>query len=97
MDLMSNLDATKWFTQQPEKISDWVEYTIIKTKMVQPGIFEFALRVNTEDGALLRGVIENAAGKYNPLQSVRNVELKVNSDNGQILAINVNGDCVARK
>jgi hypothetical protein len=97
MDLLSNLDATKWTNEQPDKIPGLVEYIVIKSKMVQPGKFEFALKENTEDGALLRGVLENAQGKYNPLNAVHNVEMKVKADNGLILAINLDGDCVIRK
>jgi len=63
--------------------------------MLQPGKFEFALRENKEDGQLVMGVLQDGQGKTNPLQSARNVEMKV--DNGQITAVNLDGDCVIRK
>jgi hypothetical protein len=96
MDLLSNLDATKWVNEEPEKVQGWVDYILMRSKMLEPGKFEFALRENKEDGSLCRGLLENAAGKYNPLNSVHNVEMKVN-EKGLILAINLDGDCVIRK
>jgi len=63
--------------------------------MLQPGKFEFALREDREDGEIVMGVLQDAQGKTNPLQAARNVEMKV--DKGQIIAINLDGDCVVRK
>lgn len=63
--------------------------------MVKPGIFEFAVREDTEDAVSFPAILEGASGKFNPLQSVRNVELKV--QDGKIQAINLDGDCVIRK
>lgn len=96
MDLLSNLDNNKWTSAQPDKISGLVDYIVMKTKMTEVGKFEFALRENTEAGSLCRGLLEFAAGKYNPLNSVHNAELKLGED-GVILAINLDGDCVVRK
>jgi len=73
----------------------FVEYVVLRQKMLQPGKFEYALRENKEDGQLVQAVIADAQGKTNPLMSARNVEMKV--DNGQVVAVNLDGDCVARK
>jgi len=72
-----------------------VEYTVLKSKMLQPGKFEYALRENKEDGELVMGILEDGQGKTNPLHAARNVEMKV--DKGQIVAVNLDGDCVVRK
>jgi len=72
-----------------------VQYTVLRNKMLQPGKFEFALREDREDGEIVMGVLQDAQGKTNPLQAARNVEMKV--DKGQIIAINLDGDCVVRK
>jgi len=72
-----------------------VEYTVLRNKMLQPGKFEYALRENKEDGDIVMCVLQDAQGKTNPLQSARNAEMKV--DNGQVIAVNLDGDCVVRK
>jgi len=72
-----------------------VEYTVLRNKMLQPGKFEYALRENTEDGAHVIAVLADAQGKTNPLMSARNVEMKV--ADGQVIAVNLDGDCVVRK
>jgi len=76
-------------------VAGLVEYTVIRNKMLQPGKFEFALRENKEDGAHVIAVLADGQGKTNPLRAARNVEMKV--DKGQIIAINLDGDCVVRK
>jgi len=68
---------------------------VLKNKMLQPGKFEYALRENKEDGELVMAVLADAQGKTNPLHAARNVEMKVNE--GQIVAVNLDGDCVVRK
>lgn len=72
-----------------------VDYTVLKTKMLKPGMFEYALREDKEDGEIVIAVLKDAQGKTNPLQAVRNVEMKV--DDGRVVAINLDGDCVIRK
>lgn len=71
-----------------------VEYTILKSKLLQPGKFEFALKENRDDGPLVVAILEGAQGKRNPLQSARNVEMKL--ANGLIVAINLDGDCITK-
>jgi len=72
-----------------------IEYTVLKNKMIQPGKFEYALRENKDEGDLVMAILQDAQGKTNPLHAARNVEMKV--DNGQIIAVNLDGDCVVRK
>jgi len=95
MDLMSNLDEKLWQNSEPEVISGFVEYTILKNKMVKPGQFEFALRENRDDGELVMAHLEGGQGKTNPLHAARNVLMKV--DSGKVVAINLEGDCVVKK
>lgn len=72
------------------------EYTIVRNKMGQQGRIELAAKeTNVVDADLVVGTLEGARGKRNPLQSVRNVQLKV--EDGRIVAINLDGDCVVRK
>jgi len=73
-----------------------VDYIVLKSTLMEPGKFQFALRENKEDGVLIAGVLAGAQGKHNPLQSARNVEMKVDAQ-GQIVAINLDGDCIVRK
>lgn len=63
--------------------------------MIKPGLFEYIVREDTEDASSMQVSLENAAGKFNPLQSVRNVDLNI--QDGKITAINLEGDCVIRK
>ena len=63
---------------------------------MEPGKFKFALKENKEDGVLTGGILAGAQGKRNPLQAAHNVEMKLDAQ-GQILAINLDGDCVVRK
>jgi len=76
-------------------VAGLVEYTVLRNKMLQPGKFEYALRENKEDGEIVMAVLQDAQGKTNPLQAARNVEMKVND--GQVIAVNLDGDCVIRK
>jgi len=73
-----------------------VDYIVLKSTMMEPGKFQFALKENKDDGALTAGVLVGAQGKHNPLQAARNVEMKLDS-HGQITAINLDGDCIVRK
>lgn len=73
-----------------------VDYTVLKSTLLEPGKFQFALKENKEDGVLTAGVLVGAQGKHNPLMAARNVEMKLDGQ-GQIVAININGDCVVRK
>lgn len=95
MDLLSNLNTKNWENNDPNAIDGLKPYVVVRSKMLKPGIFEFAVREDTEDAVSFPAVLEQAAGKFNPLQSVRNVELKV--QDGKIQAINLDGDCVVRK
>lgn len=95
MDLLSNLNSSSWLNTEPNAIDDLKTFIIVRSKMLKPGTFEYAVREDTEDAVSIPAVLENAAGKFNPLQSVRNVELKVKD--GKIHAINLDGDCVIRK
>jgi len=76
-------------------VAGLVEYTVLRNKMLQPGKLEYALRENKEDGEIVMAVLQDAQGKTNPLQAARNVEMKVND--GQVIAVNLDGDCVIRK
>ena len=72
-----------------------MEYTVLRSKMLKQGQFEFAVRECKEDAEHLMAVLEGVSGKRNPLQSVRNVEMKI--ETGKIVAVNLEGDCVIKK
>jgi hypothetical protein len=76
-------------------VPGFVEYTILKNKMVKPGQFEYALRENRDDGDLVMAQLEGGQGKTNPLHAARNVLMKVAG--GKVVAINLEGDCVVKK
>jgi hypothetical protein len=95
MDLLSNLNDAKWTNAPADKVSGFIEYTLLKGKMLEPGRFEYALKSNASDGTLCIGVLEGGQGKYNPLSQARNVEMKISE--GKIVAINLDGDCVVLK
>lgn len=73
-----------------------VDYTVLKSTLLEPGKFQFALKENKDDGVLTAGVLVGAQGKHNPLQAARNAEMKLDAQ-GQIVAINIDGDCIVRK
>lgn len=96
MDLLSNIDASKWKNEDPKKIQGLVDYTVFKSTMVEPGKFQYALKDNKPDGPLTAGVMVGAQGKHDPLKAAHNVQMKIDKQS-QILAINIDGDCVVRK
>jgi hypothetical protein len=95
MDLLSNLNEKMWQNADVDHVQGLIDYIVLKSKMVQPGKFEFALRENRDEGDLIMCFLEGGQGKTNPLHAARNVQMKV--DNKQIIAINLEGDCVVRK
>jgi len=95
MDLLSNLNTQQWKGASPNEVKGMKAYLIVRSKMLQKGKWEITCREDTEEGSLQNTVLDGCSGKSNPLQSVRNVELKLDGDN--IVAINLNDDCVARK
>jgi hypothetical protein len=95
MDLLSNMNEAQWTSSQPDKLKGLVDYTILKCKPLDAGRFEYALKVNKEDGDLIVGVLEGGQGKRNPLQAARNIEMIITA--GKIVALNLDGDCVVRK
>ena len=68
-----------------------------KAKQLAPGKFQYAVKELTSDGDItcLLVTVEGASGKLNPLRAVRNCELILKED--EIVAINIDGDCVAKK
>jgi len=77
-------------------VTGLVDYTVLKSTLLEPGKFQFALKENKDDGVLTAGVLTGAQGKNNPLKAAHNVEMKLDAQ-GQIVAINLDGDCVVRK
>ena len=69
---------------------------MLKSTLLEPGKFKFALKENKDDGVITAGVLVGAQGKHNPLQAAHNVEMKLDAQ-GHIVAINLDGDCVVRK
>lgn len=71
-------------------------FTIIRqTPCSRPGTFQYAIKEVKEDGALAMVILEGAKGITDPLDKVRNVELRI-SNNDLITAINLDGDCVVK-
>jgi len=97
MDLLSSLNQAQWKSEKPDNIQGLIEYTVLKCKpLKKAGEFEYALKTTTEEGVdMTVGVLEGGQGKRNPLQQARNVQMKIQQ--GKILAINLDGDCVAKK
>jgi len=95
MDLLSNLNDAQWTNAEPSKVVGLCDYTILKSKFLEAGKFEYALQSTGLEGAMIIGVLEGGQGKRNPLQQARNVEMKVVE--GKVVAINLDGDCVVRK
>jgi len=95
MDLLSNLNEAQWRTAEPSSVTGLADYTILKSKFLEVGKFEYALQATSLEGDLIIGVLEGGQGKRNPLQQARNVEMKVVG--GKIVAINLEGDCVVKK
>lgn len=96
MDLLSNLSDQQWKGSSPNQVNGLKPYCIVRAKMLQKGKWEIACREDTEEAVLQNAVLDGCSGKSNPLQAVRNVELKIDGANN-IVAINLNDDCVVRK
>lgn len=71
-------------------------YTVVRNdRGHQPGTFKYAIKEVREDGALAMVTLDGAKGDVDPLDKVRNVELRVSADQ-LITAVNLDGDCVVR-
>ena len=80
------------------QFSGFKSYTLgQKAKQLAPGRFQYAVKELTSEGDIphLLVTLEGASGKLNPLRAVRNCELIVRGD--EVVAINIDGDCVAKK
>jgi len=95
MDLLSNLNDQQWKGASSNEVKGMKHYCIVRAKMLQKGKWEITCREDTEDGVLQNTVLDGCGGKSNPLQAVRNVDLKLDGNN--IVAINLDDDCVVRK
>jgi len=84
-----------WKNASPNEINGLKQYCLVRSKMLQKGKWEISCRENVEDAVLIPAVLDGCSGKSNPLQAVRNAELKVDGTN--IVAINLDDDCVVRK
>jgi len=95
MDLLSNLNNAQWKNASRNQVNGLKKYIIVRSKALQKGQFEVDCREDIEDGVMEKTILEGVTSKSNPLQAVRNVELKVAG--GKIIAINLDDDCVVRK
>jgi len=95
MDLLSSLSESQWKNAKPNQVNGLKPYCIVRSKPIKQGQFEIDCRINTEDAVLEKTILEGVSTKSNPLQAVRNVELKV--EGNKIVAINLDDDCVVRK
>jgi len=95
MDLMSNLVDQQWKNAKPNDVKGFKMYVLVRAKNLQKGKWEISCREDVEDAVLTNAILEGCSGKSNPLQAVRNVELKLDGNN--IVAMNLDDDCVVRK
>jgi len=97
MDLIKYLKDDTWKTAQSNEVTGLTMFTIVRNDRCNAvGTFKYAIKEVKEDGALAMVILEGARGSSNdPLDKVRNVELRI-SDNNQITAINLDGDCVVK-
>ena len=74
-------------------------YTVIRQERLSEGMFRYAVKQLTEreEDVKLRVVyVEDAAAEHQgPLAHVKNCELAVDGD--KVTAINMDGDCLARR
>lgn len=95
MDLLSNLNDSLWKNASPNQVNGLKQFCIVRSKNLQKGKWEISCRENIEDAVLVNAILEGCTGKSHPLQSVRNADLKIDGNN--IVAINLDDDCVVRK
>ena len=58
---------------------------------------EFSYAICDQEGNMKKVVIHGGSGKRDPLTGVSNAELVLNADGNEVVAINVDGDCIKRK
>ena len=73
-----------------------IDYTVLRSTLLEPGKFQYTIQENTEEGVITAAVLVGAQGKNNPLKSAHNVEMKLDAKK-QIVAMNIDGDCIVRK
>lgn len=77
-------------------VSGLTMFTIVRNdRCSEEGTFKYAIKEVKEDGALAMVTLDGAKGSNDPLDKVRNVELRI-SDSNQITAINLDEDCVVK-
>ena len=75
----------------------FVTYVVIQKRMVEPGVFKYALEEKENPHAeLFFAIIEDAAGEIDPLGSVLNADFIVDEEK-KITAICIEGDMAKRK
>jgi len=91
---MKSLKPGVWQSIDSSKLTGLTLYTVVRAdKSTEPGTYRYAIKEVKDDGGRLALVtLEGATGRKDPLDQVRNVELRL-SDN-HITAINVDGDAV---
>ena len=74
-------------------------YTIVRSDRcnTNPPSFKYAVKEVRDDGELAMVTLDDVQGRNDPLDAVRNVELRISADGRRITAINLDGDCVCRK
>jgi len=96
MDLLSNLSEAQWKNAAPNDVKGLKPHIVIRHKNLNKGKWEIHVREDVEDAVMRVAILDGCSGtKSNPLQAVRNVELKLDGD--KIVGINLDDDCVVRK
>jgi hypothetical protein len=98
MDLLSSLNPAQWQNASPKEVQGLKEFAVVRCKPLAKGKYEISIRENVDDAEVKMAVLDGVQSKNNPLASVRNIELKVDEAKpANIVAINLEDDCVVRK
>lgn len=74
-------------------------FTIVRGEMVENGIFRYAVKEVTmpdNRGRVALATLQGARGAVDPLKKIRNALLTLDPASNEIVAIDLDGDCVVR-
>lgn len=98
--MIDNLDSDKWAEIKPEEknAANFKEYHVVRNHKQAPGCEKtMCYCIAVEDGVAKNVVIKDCQNKKDPLKQIGLVELQLNEEENEIIAIDLNDEIVVRK